>query len=666
MKTNATRRTLSCLTLVAALLAALPAAAADLSATLAGLARYESGGDVRPLREIERFVGQSANNVQLRADLEAGLAGLLTGDATFEARRFACQNLAVIGDAASVPALAGLLGRDETVGIAAAALAQNPSDQAGAALRTALSSVTGRARAQLAFALGTRRDPEAVEMLTRLAADGDLGVAEAAIVALGKIANEPAQGALSALRKQSSAALTRAVAEASFTLADALVRKGDQTAAAAIYRELVTPGNPADIRRGALGGLLRTDADGGEQRMLEVLGGTDAALKPVAIAALPELKSSGASKVFAGVLPKLDPGEQFLLVQALALRGDGDAREAIAQQLESPHELVRSAAIESLGHAGDASTVPVLARATLAAKNPAELKAVEFALASLKGGEAVDQALAAQLRNRMAGPKAPFLAALVRRANPVSSRVFLAETASTDPAMARLAFQGLSRTATAEQLPAVLAALGGLKAKAALDDAQASVGQLLKRVGSPSMNAAAIRGALAKASGADAQTALLPMLAICPDAEGLDQVEAAANDPNPATRDLGLRTLADWPDAAAWGPLTALYAKAPSGTERVLVMRGLARLLGEQNAQPDAQLISRYRETLARAVTYSDLKLLLGALAGCSHPDALKLAVEQLANPAVRPEATLAVKKIAENIRAQHPQAADDALKQLR
>jgi hypothetical protein len=129
---------------------------------------------------------------------------------------------------------------------------------------------------------------------------------------------------------------------------------------------------------------------------------------------------------------------------------------------------------------------------------------------------------------------------------------------------------------------------------------------------------------------------------------------------------LGLRTLADWPDAAAWGPLTALYAKAPSGTERVLVMRGLARLLGEQNAQPDAQLISRYRETLARAVTYSDLKLLLGALAGCSHPDALKLAVEQLANPAVRPEATLAVKKIAENIRAQHPQAADDALKQLR
>jgi hypothetical protein len=266
----------------------------------------------------------------------------------------------------------------------------------------------------------------------------------------------------------------------------------------------------------------------------------------------------------------------------------------------------------------------------------------------------------------MAGPKAPFLAALVRRANPVSSRVFLAEAASTDPAMVRLAFQGLSRTATVEQLAAVLEALGGLKAKAALDDAQASVGQLLKRVGSPSANAAAIRGALARASSADAQAALLPMLAICPDAEGLTQVEAAATSANGETRELGLRTLADWPDAAAWGPLTALYAKAGSETERVLVLRGLARLLGEQNGRPDAQLVRRYRETLGSAKTDNDRKLLLGSLAGCNHPEALKLAVEQLANAGVRAEATLAVKKIAENIRAQHPQAADDALKQLR
>lgn len=644
---------------------ARPTAAAELSATLAGLARYESGGDVHPLREVERLVAESTRDVQLRADLEAGLAGLLTGDATFEGRRFACQHLAVIGQAMCVPALSRLLAKDETAGIACAALAQNPSEEASAALRNALDTTSERSRAQVAFALGIRRDRLSDAALARLAADPDLVVAEAAVIALGRSGEREARASLASLRKQAPEGLRRAVAQASFEVAAWISGMGGSSEAAGIYSDLVAPGNPDDIRRGALGGLLRTDADGGEKRMLEVLAGNDPALKPVAIAALPELKSPGASKAFAALLPKLEPGEQFLLVQALAQRGDADARDAVVQQLTAHDELVRHGAMSALGSIGDASTVPVLARATLTTQDLGELKAVELALANLKGGDAVDQALAAQLRNRMAGPKAPFLAALVRRANPVSTRVFLAETASTDPAMAKLAFRGLSRTATAEQLPAVLDALGGLKAPAALDDAQASVGQLLKRVGTPSANAAAARTALAKTSAPEAWAALLPLLAMCPDAEGLKLVETAANDANPDTRDLGLRTLADWPDASAWAPLSNLYSKATRGTERVLVTRGLARLLREQNAKPDAQLINRYRETIAGTASDSDLKLLLGALAGCNHPDALKLAVEQLADPGVRAEATLAVKKIAENIRAEHPQAADEALKKL-
>jgi hypothetical protein len=396
-----------------------------------------------------------------------------------------------------------------------------------------------------------------------------------------------------------------------------------------------------------------------------VLAGTDPALKPVAIAALPALKSPGASKTFAAAMPKLDPEELCLLIEALAQRGDADAREAVAKELGSSYESVRTAAITALGQMGDASTVPVLGRAVLTAKGAGELKTLELALANLKGGEAVDQALGAQLRNRMAGPKTPFLAALVRRANPGSSRILLAETASADPAMAKLAFQGLSRVATVEQLPEVLKALGGLRAEAALEDAQASVGQLLRRVGTPAANAPRVRAALTDAPGPKVQGALLPLLAICPDAEGLKLVEAAAGDAVPVTRDLGLRTLADWPDAAAWTPLAAVYGKAPSETERVLALRGLTRLLSEQNAKPDAQLIARYRELLTGAKGDNDRKLLLGALAGCPHPEALALAVVQLGQAGSRAEAVSAVKTIAEAIKGQHPQAAAEALKRV-
>jgi hypothetical protein len=59
------------------------------------------------------------------------------------------------------------------------------------------------------------------------------------------------------------------------------------------------------------------------------------------------------------------------------------------------------------------------------------------------------------------------------------------------------------------------------------------------------------------------------------------------------------------------------------------------------------------------------LRLILGALGGAAHPDALKLALPLLDKTGVHAEAEVAVKKIAESIKGQYPQAAEEALKRL-
>jgi hypothetical protein len=656
---------LLCTGLVLAALAATLSAAEPADAPLAALLRYQSGADVSPLRHYEALVRQAVDHPATRQRVEADFIRVLSGESTYEAKRFACQQLAVIGGEASVPALAALLKNAETAGIAAAALAQNPAPAASDALRRALGTAPAAARPALAHALGVRGDTKAVAQLNKLARDSDPATAEAALSALAKIATPGAQKTLAELRQDPPPALRRVVAEASFYLADTLARRGNRKAAAAIYQDYLAADQPADLRRGAFGNLLRLDRDGGQRRAVEALRGEDAALKPVAIAAMPGLNNAGASRAFAAVMPHLAPGEQVLLLQALAARGDAPARKAAEEQLGSPQAEVRLAAIAALGQMGDAATVPVLARAVQTARDAAERRAVENALAGLKGGVAVDRALAAQLRNRMAGPKAPFLAALVRRANPDSLPTFLAEATSPDAAMAKLAFQGLSRVAGPNDLPAALKALAGLRAEAALEDAQASLGQLLRLVEPPGRAAAAVREALRAAPDTAARLRLLPLMAFCPDAENLAQVVAAASAEDPALRDTGLRTLADWPDAAAWEPLRALYARAPGETERVLALRGLARLLGEQNARPDATMVNRYRELLATARGDNDRKLILGALAGCAHPEALTLALEQLGHAATRAEAVLAVKKIAEAIKDRHPEAAAAALQKV-
>lgn len=635
------------------------------SASLTGLREYVSGGDVTALRRYEQLVIQAVADPAVRELVEADLARVLAGPSSFEAKRFACTQLAVVGGEASVPALATLLKDDETTGIACLALATNPSPKAGQALRNSLSRLQGGALVQVVNTIGTRRDTAAVRQLRQLTGHEDRQVAGAAYLALGKVGTPGAQTALAEARQAADASVLSDVAAGSLLIAEQRLAANRRPAATRIYDELLAAAWPHHVRRGAFEALVRLDRDGGLARVTAALEGSESLFKPSAIAAVATMKNPSASQTVGALIPTLEPAEQALLVESLAWRNDPAARGVVEAQLESPHELVSTVAIQSLGRIGDASTVPALGRAVLSARNESQLRTIELALANLAGGNAVDQALTAQLRNRMAGPKAPFLGAIVRRANPDSLHVFLAEAGSADSVMARLAFQGLGRVARADDLPAVLKALADLRAPVALDDAQASLGQVLRRAASPTQASAAVRDALTAATGASGQMKFLPLLVFCPDAAGLARVVAAAQDTDAEIRDLGLRTLADWPEVSAWEPLLAQYAQAPSAAERIVALRGLARLLGEQNAQPTPELIARYRSLLSDARNDSDRKLILGALAGCPDLGALALALEQLAQPGVQAEAKLAVSKIAEAIKARHPEAAAAALKKL-
>ena len=103
------------------------------------------------------------------------------------------------------------------------------------------------------------------------------------------------------------------------------------------------------------------------------------------------------------------------------------------------------------------------------------------------------------------------------------------------------------------------------------------------------------------------------------------------------------------------------YSQPETESQRGLALRGLVRLAAEENAHADARQVERYMQLLAKARGDSDLKLILGALAGASRPEALQLVVPLLSNSGVRPEAELAVKQIAASIKSQYPAAAKAA-----
>jgi hypothetical protein len=117
---------------------------------------------------------------------------------------------------------------------------------------------------------------------------------------------------------------------------------------------------------------------------------------------------------------------------------------------------------------------------------------------------------------------------------------------------------------------------------------------------------------------------------------------------------------------AAWDLLAEVYREPAALREHRLALQGLVRLGHVENNSPTAALIARYRELLRHARGAAERKLVLSALAGCAHPEALTLVLPLRADAEVRAEADMAIKKVAEAIRDDHPEAARAALQQLK
>ncbi|HEY5911774.1 MAG TPA: HEAT repeat domain-containing protein [Verrucomicrobiae bacterium] len=639
--------------------------AGDLDQAVASAAAYESGQSLEPFRRLEEAVRDSGSNPAARRELEAALIKLLGTGSSFEARRFACKQLGIIGSPAALPALARLLTDSETAGIACLALTTYPPGKADEVLRAGLSSATGTARIQIINTLGDRRDAKSIALLARLAAASDQPPAEAATASLGKIGTPGAWQAIRSLRAGTGGELAGTLADAMLRCAANLNLTGHSKTAFEIYEDLLANGANIAVRRSALSALLTLDEDQGQKRILEVLSGKDDALKPVAIARVASVDSPGASEEFATQMHHLKPEHQVLLVERLAARDDESARLELAKSLTSTEPMVRRAAVVALGRLGDPYYVGMLAQAAGAATDPDESRAVEAALVGMKGGAETDRMLVAHLR--LASPKArvPLIAAVTRRQGAAASPVLLEETANSDPAVARAAFRALAKVGTGKEAAPVLAKLVALVDAGVRADAESTAAQLLAKLPDAAQRSAAVREALARAPTVETRSACLALLPVCGDPTALEDLQRALNDSEPEVREAAVRALADWPNDSAWGDLMAVYRQQGQDKLHGVALRGFTRLLGEQNAHPDAALMGRYKLVLQGARSDTDYRLILGVLAGVAHPDALPLVLPLLSNPSIRAEVVLAAKQIIEAIKAEHPQVAEEALKKL-
>lgn len=130
-------------------------------------ARLEYGADRSCAWSVQQEVMQTPPSAWPKLEARL-LATLALPECTDAARTFLCQMLAMVGSAKSVPALAPLLRNPKSTEAARYALEAIAGPEATTALREALGSLQGNAKAGLIGSIAARRDAAARPALTSL------------------------------------------------------------------------------------------------------------------------------------------------------------------------------------------------------------------------------------------------------------------------------------------------------------------------------------------------------------------------------------------------------------------------------------------------------------------------------------------------------------------
>ncbi|NIS54478.1 MAG: HEAT repeat domain-containing protein, partial [Phycisphaerae bacterium] len=294
----------------------------------------------------------SYSDAALRKKLNEGFVLILESDAAYDAKQFACRQLALTATAEHVPVLAKHLTDEKMSHMALYVLTHIDSPEVDKALLAALDEASGRAKLGIINMLGNRRCSAAVKPLGKLMVSADKQVANKAVRALGRIGGELADGILKKALADGEYSARDVVAEACLECADRFVDNDQKEAATGLYKAVFTSGSTSHIRAAALRGLSEALGEQVSPFAARSLKSDDKDLYGMAVVIVRETAEKEAAEKMATGFGSLRPDVQVLLINALAERDDGAAVNIIKDSCQSDSVVVRIAALRALGKVG--------------------------------------------------------------------------------------------------------------------------------------------------------------------------------------------------------------------------------------------------------------------------------------------------------------------------
>ncbi|MGA2500854.1 MAG: HEAT repeat domain-containing protein, partial [Tepidisphaeraceae bacterium] len=579
-------------------------AAATVADPFKDLPAYRAGGSRLALTAIAEIVAKSSSDTEKR-DIAAGklVAVLKSREATNDAKAFALEQLGLIGQRSAVPAMAPLLLDEDLTLFVRRALERIGGDASAAALRETLPEAKGQTLVGIINSLGAIGDAASPAALNNIAGThSDPAAVLAAIEALGHIHSPDAFTVLTMLRprKKSDAMAVAAIDHAMLAWAQA---KRFPVAFSSIAELSPPPSRP--VRIAALRGLL--SAEPSKDLMLKTLADPDIQAAAAAADAIARIRDNQTAE-YAKAIATVPVANRPLLINALGRRGDAAACPAVMAATSDADPATRAAAYEALPAVADATVVVTLMERY--AKSEPDRPAIAGALQRLHA-PASNAAILATLKLAPPATQA-FLIPIVTARQIADAAPVLSDLAASPERDVRMAaITALKGLVTPSDLTALLATLAKLPDDEARSSLEPILGALVSSKPDPDLLLKSL-----DAAPQGAKATILRLLTRAPSPASLDAVRKALADAT--LKDAAVRSLSDWPDAAAESDLLGLATKTDNVTHNVLAIRGLVRLATNPSLHNKPAAIELLGKLAPLARRDEEKKLIADALGRCN------------------------------------------------
>ena len=622
--------------------------AADMSAEDAwkALPKYEAGQDMAALLTIDREVIAAMKTPETRAKCAARLASLLTKDGTTPAaKQYICVQLRQVGTKAEVPILSEMFASRETSEMARYALEAIPGPEAGGVLQEGLIYREGEQLIGTINSVAARKDSSAVTTLHTLSQHAPPAAAEAAIHALGRIADGPSADHLLAMAKKADAPHER-------TLHVALLRcAAAGQHAEEIYRMLSHPGMASGTRRAALEGLLSLQGEKAEATVIEWFSSEDADRRRIAAGHLQKLSDEQLDDLLADLADLPDAGK-LAVIELAATRRGADMLPTIMSLVESSNPELQQAGIRCLGMIGNSAAIPKLIDLLGAGGDVAE--AAQAALAAMPRAQ-VAPALLEVLQN-VPGIRIPVIDVLIdlKCYDAIDPLVEIAT--NSDPAVYTPALHGLRGIADPDKtdIPRLVKLLLRTEPGKHRDEVEKTILIVCDKLPAGADRSELVLASLAGA-GKNEIPKYLPVLGRLGGKASQKRIEEALESSDQAVREAGVRSLCNWPNADVANELLKVATDSDNRAHRRMALRAYIRVVSLKSDRPEAETLAMLQNAFKLADGADEKRLAVERAATVRTMEAVNWLGDFLDDPELAQAACVSLVELAHHRFLRHP-----------